>query len=66
MWDDACEYGIIGFEPEYKHNATYPYYGFFYKWWFGIIVRMLLPFRNVIGNRNVRAVLNMHKMQTKL
>lgn len=114
VWDDACEYGIIGFEPEYKHNATYPYYGFFYnmneyyldnrklryvadgarsitehsnvqpflesklkfrkaycklriryKWWFGIIVRMLLPFRNVIGNRNVRAVLNMHKMQTK-
>ena len=35
-----------------------------YKWWFGIIVRVLLPFRNVIPNRNVQAVLNMHLMQS--
>lgn len=112
VFGDSCEYGLIGFEPRYKHNATYPYYGFFYKmteyyldnqkfryvvdgarsitehsniqpfleqnfnfrkaycklkirykWWFGIIVRMLLPFRNIIRNRNVKAVLNMHKMQ---
>lgn len=112
VWDDSCEYGIIGFEPRYKHNSTYPYYGFFYKmneyyldnqkfkyvvdgarsitehsnvqpfleqnlkfrkaycklkirykWWFGAIVRVLLPFRNIIGNRNVRAVLNMHAFQ---
>ena len=113
VWDDSCEYGIIGFLPQYKHNATYPYYGFFYimneyyldnqkfkyvidgarsitehsniqpfleqnfkfrkaycklkiryKWWFGAIVRILLPFRNIIWNRNVKAVLNMHKMQS--
>lgn len=112
VFDDSCEYGLIGFEPRYKHNSTYPYYGFFYKmneyyldtqkfkyvvdgarsitehssvqpfleqnfnfrkaycklkirykWWFGAIVRVLLPFRNVIKNRNVRAVLNMHMMQ---
>ena len=112
VFDSSCEYGIIGFEPKYKHNTTYPYYGFFYKmneyylgergfkfvsdgsrsitehsniqpflmqkfkfrkaycklkirykWWFGIIVRLLLPFRNIIGNRNVKAVLRMHKMQ---
>ena len=112
VWKDSCEYGVIGFMPEYKHNATYPYYGFFYKmneyyidnqkfkyvldgarsitehsniqpflednlkfrkaycklkirykWWFGIIVRVLLPFRKLIWNRNVRAVLNMHRMQ---
>ena len=112
IFGDSCEYGLIGFDPKYKHNATYPYYGFFYKmneyyldnqkfryvadgarsitehsnvqpfleqnfkfrkaycklklrykWWFGAIVRVLLPFRNLIGNRNVKAVLNMHRMQ---
>lgn len=35
-----------------------------YKWWFGIVVRLLLPFRKIIKNRNVRAVLNMHLMQS--
>lgn len=114
VFDTSCEYGIIGFQPEYKHNATYPYYGFFYKlneyylgekrfkyvtdgsrsitehsniqpfleqnfkfrkaycklklhykWWFGIIVRLLYPFRNVIPNRNIQAVLKMHGMQTE-
>ena len=113
LWKNSCEYGLIGFLPQYKHNATYPYYGFFYimneyyldnqkfkyvidgarsitehsniqpfleknfkfrkaycklkiryKWWFGAIVRVLLPFRNIIGNRNVKAVLNMHRYQS--
>lgn len=113
LFDDSCEYGVIGFLPEYKHNATYPYYGFFYKmneyylgekcfkyvadgarsitehsniqpfleqnfkfrkaycklkirykWWFGAIVRVLLPFRNVIPSRNVKAILNMHGYQS--
>lgn len=113
VWDNTCEYGLIGFLPEYKHNATYPYYGFFYKmneyyladkkfkyvadgtrsitehsdiqsfleknfkfrkaycklkmrykWWFGAIVRALLPFRKMVWNRNVKAVLKMHKMQS--
>ena len=113
VWDDACEYGLMGFNPKYKHNASYPYYGFFYKmneyylqekkfryvadgarsitnhsnvqpflikkfkfrkaycslkirykWWFGVIVKVLLPFRKIIRNRNVRAVLNMHMMQS--
>ena len=113
LFENSCEYGLIGFLPKYKHNASYPYYGFFfkmneyylgnqkfkyvsdgsrsitehsniqpfleqnfkfrkaycklkirYKWWFGIIVRVLYPFRNIIGNRNVKAVLNMHKMQS--
>ena len=112
VFENSCEYGLIGFAPRYKHNATYPYYGYFYKmneyylkekgfkyvadgarsvtehsdiqpfleknfkfrkaycklnirykWWFGAIVKVLLPFRNVIGNRNVKAVLNMHRMQ---
>ncbi|MCR5037267.1 MAG: hypothetical protein K6A73_08110 [Bacteroidales bacterium] len=112
VFDNSCEYGVIGFLPGYKHNASYPYYGFFYKmneyyldnqkfkyvsdgsrsitehsniqpfleqnfnfrkaycklkvrykWWFGAIVHVLLPFRKLIWNRNVRAVLNMHRMQ---
>lgn len=115
VWDDSCEYGVIGILPEYKHNATYPYYGLFfrmneyylgekkfkyvsdgsrsitehsniqnfliqkfkfrkaycklkihYKWWFGVVVRVLFPFRNFISNINVKAVLRMHAMQTKL
>ncbi len=112
VFGNSCFYDTVTIYPEYKHNASYPYYGFFfklneyylynqkfryvadgarsitehsniqpfleknfkfrkaycklkirYKWWFGIIVRMLLPFRNVIRNRNVKAVLNMHRMQ---
>ena len=31
VWSDACEYGIIGMLPKYKHNNTYPYYGLFFK-----------------------------------
>ena len=113
VWNDSCEYGLSGICPEYKRNATYPYYGLYYtmneyyldnqkfkyvadgarsitehsniqpfleqnfkfrkaycklkisyKWWFGIIVRLLLPFRNIIPSRNVKAVLNMHEMQS--
>ena len=30
LWKDAAEYGIIGIQPEYKHNGTFPYYGLFY------------------------------------
>ena len=112
IFDIGCFYDTVTIFPEYKHNATYPYYGFFYKlneyylgerkfkyvsdgsrsitehsniqpflehnfkfrkaycklkirykWWLGIMVRMLLPFRNIIGNRNVKAILNMHRMQ---
>lgn len=113
IWDNCCEYGVSAIWPEYKRNATYPYYGLYhtmntyylnelkfkyvsdsarsitehshihqfleqnfkfrkaycklkitYKWWFGIIVRLLYPFRNIIPNRNIQAVLKMHGMQT--
>lgn len=30
LWDDACEYGVIGIVPTYKHNGMFPYYGLFY------------------------------------
>lgn len=114
LFENACFYDMVAVHPKYKHNATYPYYGFFYKlneyylaeerfhyvtdgsrsitehsniqpfleqefnfrkaycklkirykWWFGIIVRMLYPFRNIIPNRSVQAVLKMHGMQSK-
>ena len=31
LWDGTCEYGVIGIQPEYKHNGTFPYYGLFYS-----------------------------------
>lgn len=114
IWDNCCEYGVTAIWPEYKRNATYPYYGLYhtmneyylgelkhkyvtdsarsitehsniqpyleqnfnfrkaycklrmsYKWWFGIIVRLLYNFKAIIPSRNVRAVLNMHGMQSK-
>jgi len=114
LCDDSCLYNLVTFFPEYKHNATYPYYGFFYKlneyylgekkfkyvsdgsrsitehsniqpfliqnfkfrkaycklklrykWWFGIIVKILFPFRNFIPNKSVKAVLKMHEMRYK-
>ena len=113
LYDNACFYDLVMVSPDYKHNATYPYYGFFYrlneyylgekhftyvtdgsrsvtehssvhgflehnfkfrkaycklkmiyKWWFGIAVRVLLPFRKIIRNRSIKAVLNMHLMQS--
>ena len=112
IWDNCCEYGVSAIWPEYKRNATYPYYGLYhamntyylnelkfkyvsdsarsitehsnihqfleqnfnfrkaycklkirYQWWFGILVRILYPFRAIIPSRNVRAVLKMHGMQ---
>lgn len=52
-------------EQNFKFRKAYCKLKIRYKWWFGAIVRVLLPFRKVIRNRNVKAVLNMHKMQTK-
>lgn len=50
-------------EQNFKFRKAYCKLKIRYKWWFGAIVRVLLPFRNLIGNRNVKAVLNMHRMQ---
>lgn len=111
LYDNACFYNLVTVLPEYKHNTTYPYYGFFYKlneyylgekkfkyvtdgsrsitehsniqpfliqnfkfrkaycklkihykWWFGIIVKILFPFRKLIPNKSVKAVLKMHEI----
>ena len=114
LFGAGCFYDMVTIYPEYKHNTSYPYYGFFfklneyylgekhfdyvadgarsitehsniqpflehnfkfrkaycklkirYKWWFGAIVKVLYPFRSLIWNRSIKAVLNMHGMQTK-
>lgn len=32
VWEDACEYGVVGILPEYKRKCTaYPYYGLFHS-----------------------------------
>jgi hypothetical protein len=31
VWDDCCEYGKTGLYSEYKNNASYPYYGLYYR-----------------------------------
>ena len=32
VWEDTCEYGVVGIQPEYKRKSTsYPYYGLFYS-----------------------------------
>lgn len=36
-----------------------------YKWWFGIVVKMLFPLRNVIPSNSVKAVLKMHEIAMK-
>ena len=47
----------------FKYRKAYCKLRIKYKWWFGAIVRLLFPFRNIIWNRNVKAVLSMHEMQ---
>ena len=53
-------------EQNFKFRKAYCKLKIKYKWWFGAIVRLLLPFRKLIRNRNVRAVLNMHLMQSSV
>ena len=52
-------------EQKFKFRKAYCNLKIRYKWWFGIIVRLLYPFRNIIPSRNIRAVLKMHGMQSK-
>lgn len=112
IYDNSCFYDMVSVLPEYKHNTSYPFYGFFYKlneyylgekkfryvtdgsrsmtehsniqpflmknfkfrkaycklkihykWWFGIVVKILFPFRRFVTNKSVGAVLKMHGLQ---
>ena len=51
-------------EQNFNFRKAYCKLKMTYKWWFGITVKMLYPFRAIVPSRNVRAVLNMHGMQT--
>lgn len=37
----------------------------YYKWWFGVVVRLLYPFRNLMPFRDVKAVLRMEEYSVK-
>lgn len=114
LWDKACQYDLIGVQPSYKRNQTFPYYGLFhimnqyylqekgflyvtdgtrsitehsniqpfmvekfnfrkaychlaihYKWWMRLAVRILYPFRKLIVQPQVKAILNMESMKRK-
>lgn len=112
LWKEAAEYGVIGIDPAYKHNGTFPYYGLFhsmnryylqekglryvtdgsrsitehsriqdfliekflfrksychltvyYRWWVGLAVKLLYPFRKIVPFPQVKAILNMESMR---
>lgn len=45
----------------FKFRKAYCKLKVYYKWWFGVVVKMLFPFRNIIPLRNVRAILMMEE-----
>lgn len=50
-------------EEKFQFRKAYCHLKIYYKWWFGIIVRCLYPFRGIIKNNQIHAVLAMHGMQ---
>lgn len=47
---------------KFKFRKAYCKINIRYRWWFGVIVKTLYPFRNVIRNRSMKAVLLMHEI----
>lgn len=45
----------------FKFRKAYCKLKVHYKWWFGVLVGILFPFRNIVSFRNVRAVLRMEE-----
>lgn len=45
----------------FKFRKAYCKLRVYYKWWFGVVINVLFPFRNVIPFRNVRAILKMEE-----
>lgn len=50
---------------KFKFRKAYCKLNLRYKWWFEIMVKMLYPFRNIIHNRSMKAVLLMHEIWKK-
>ena len=49
-------------QQKFKFRKAYCKLKIRYKWWFGLVVKMLYPFRNIISNPSVKAVLRMHEL----
>lgn len=45
----------------FKFRKAYCKLKVHYKWWFGVIIKVLFPFRNIIPFRNVKAILKMEE-----
>ena len=50
-------------EDKFNFRKAYCHLRIAYQWWFGILVRCLYPFRRLIKNNQIHAVLAMHGMQ---
>ena len=53
-------------ESKFNFRKAYCHLKIYYKWWLGIIIWGLYPFRHFIPNNAVQAILNMHGMQSRL
>ena len=51
-------------ESKFNFRKAYCHLKIYYTWWFGIIVKCLYPFRKIIKNNQIHAVLAMHGMQS--
>lgn len=49
----------------FKFRKAYCKLKVHYKWWLGVVVKLLFPFRNIIPMRNVRAILKMEEYSRK-
>lgn len=47
---------------KFKFRKAYCHIKVHYKWWFGLLVKILYPFRKLILNRKVKAILDMETM----
>lgn len=45
----------------FKFRKAYCKLKVHYKWWLGVVIKLLFPFRNIIPLRNVRAILKMEE-----
>ena len=47
---------------KFKFRKAYCNLKLYYKWWFGIAVKLIYPFRRFIANGKAKAILNMEAM----
>ena len=47
---------------KFNFRKAYCHLNIHYKWWFGLVVKCLYPFRKIIPNHKVKSILNMEAM----